>query len=343
MKQTLFKKLAIAAMVLCFSPAALFAQEDKQKEKEKTKEKKERQQIVITRSGDKDEKTVIEIDGDKVKVNGKDVADLKDVQVHINDLNIPNMRFAPGQSFNMNFDNFGGGRTLYKVDSNRAMLGIVTESDDKGAGIQSVTKESGAEKAGLKKGDVITKIDNRKIDGPEDVTDAIRSHKPGDKISITYLRDEKENKATAELGRWKGIDVKTMTASTPKIFDAQALKESIRDHADNQTWSNGNGFSGVYTTSSSRPKLGMSVQDTDDGKGVKVLSTTDDGTAAKAGIKEGDIITNVDDKAVNSADEITRLMREKKDQPAIRFQVTRNGKSQNIEVKIPRKLKTVDM
>jgi serine protease Do len=350
MKQTLLKKFTIAAIALMAVPGFAVAQEkEKNKEKDKIKEEKikdvkERQQIVITRTGDKDEKTVIEIDGDKVKVNGKDVADLKDIQVHVNNLNIPNMRFrtVPGQNnnFSMAFDDFGSGETLFKVDSNRAMLGVTTDGHDKGAEILSINKESAAEKAGLKKGDIIVKIDSRKIDGAEDVTDAIRAHKPGDKVSITYLRDSKENKATAELGRWKGIDVKKMTA--PKILSDKAWKE---DYFDNNNFAQG--FStntpGVYTTSSSRPKLGLQVQDTDDGKGVKVLEVHDEGTASKAGIKEGDIITQIDDKAVNGADEISKVMKEKKDQPQVRFQVTRNGKQQTIDVKIPRKLKTVDM
>jgi serine protease Do len=99
----------------------------------------------------------------------------------------------------------------------------------------------------------------------------------------------------------------------------------------------------VFATNAARPKLGIAVQDTDDGKGVKVLEADEDGTAAKAGIKKDDVITHIDDKAVNGADEISKLMREKKDQPVVRFQVNRGGKSQTIEVKIPRKLKTVDL
>ena len=35
----------------------------------------------------------------------------------------------------------------------------------------------------------------------------LSKHKPGDKVTVTYLRDKKEQKATAELGRWKGYDV----------------------------------------------------------------------------------------------------------------------------------------
>lgn len=339
MKQLLTKRFAMAAFLLCAVPGtSLLAQ---QKEKEKTKEKTERQQIVITRTGDKSEKTVIEIDGDKVKVNGKDVADLKDIQVRVNNLRLPNamtFRNVPGAggNFSMSFDDRGN--HLFSVDSNRAMLGVMTEGHDKGAEIQSVSKESAAEKAGLKKGDVLVKIDNRKIDETDDVTDAIQAHKPGDKVTITYLRDGKEQKTTAELGRWKGINMKSMTV--PRVLSENMWRENQKDRTYENVYPSIQG--GAFLPSRG-PRLGLSVQDTDDGKGVKVLDLDDDGTAGKAGVKENDVITHVDDKAVNSADEISKMIREKKDQPSIRLQVLRAGKSQNIEVKIPRKIKTVDL
>lgn len=339
MKKLLVKPLAMVALAICTVPGTLLAQQDKEKEKTKTKEKTERQQIVITRTGDKEEKTVIEIQGDKVKVNGKDVADLKDVQVHVNNLRLPSgfTVHTPG-SFSMNWNSDDNNASWFKVDSNRAMLGVVTEGSDKGAEIQSITKESGADKAGLKKGDVITKIDSRKIDATDDVTDAIRAHKPGDKVTITYLRDSKEQKATAELGRWKGMTGVQGFAS-PKVWSQNDL---LNNNLSNRVFERTVPGT-TYALGASRPKLGLSVQDTDDGKGAKVLDADDDGNAAKAGIKEGDIITQVDDKAVNSADEISKLIKEKKDQPLIRLQILRNGKPQTIEVKIPRKLKTVDL
>src|SRR5215204_2116176 len=103
MKQILLKRLAIAAIALCAVPGTLLAQQES--DKTKVKEKKDRQQIVITRTGDKDEKTVIEIDGDKVKVNGKDVADLKDIQVHVNNLRVPNVTaLRNGSTYSMTMD-----------------------------------------------------------------------------------------------------------------------------------------------------------------------------------------------------------------------------------------------
>ncbi len=69
----------------------------------------------------------------------------------------------------------------------------------------------------------------------------------------------------------------------------------------------------------------------------------EDGNAAKAGIKEDDIITEVDGKAVNSTDEIAKLMKESKDKASVKVKLLRQGKTETVEVKIPRKLKTMDL
>jgi serine protease Do len=100
----------------------------------------------------------------------------------------------------------------------------------------------------------------------------------------------------------------------------------------------GNGF--AFT---GRPKLGLSIQDTDDGKGVKVLDVDEDSNAAKAGLREDDIIVGIDDKEVKSTDDVTRTIRENRDKYTFNFKVLREGKTQNIEVKMPRKLKTTDL
>src|SRR5438067_3989781 len=178
MKQFFVNRIMVAVVALCIVPATLMAQDEKTKEKKKNKVNK--QVITITRTGDDNKKTVIEIDGDKVKINGKDAADLKDVHVSVHDLKgSGSIGFGKGNmndfAFNFDMDH----PSIFKVDSNRAMLGVVTDDDDKGAKIQTVNKESAAEKAGLKQGDIIVKVDNRKIEDPNDVTDAIRAHKPG--------------------------------------------------------------------------------------------------------------------------------------------------------------------
>ncbi|MBD0299091.1 MAG: PDZ domain-containing protein, partial [Nitrososphaera sp.] len=86
-----------------------------------------------------------------------------------------------------------------------------------------------------------------------------------------------------------------------------------------------------------------SLKPTDDGKGVKVLEVDDESNAGKAGIKEDDIITHVNDKEVNSTDEITKAVREARDKSSMMLRVLRNGKTKNIEVRTPRRLKTTDL
>jgi len=82
-----------------------------------------------------------------------------------------------------------------------AMLGIEAESVDsqlagyfgvkEGVLVRSVLKGSAAEKAGLKAGDVITKVDAAKVSSPREITNAIRS-KQGGTFPLTLVRDRKE-------------------------------------------------------------------------------------------------------------------------------------------------------
>jgi serine protease Do len=327
------KKLVIAGIALLAVPAAVLAQKE---DKEKYKVKDDNgglQTITIMRPADTKNKTVIEIDGDKIKINGKDASENKDVQVNVNTIKGARVRTWNNRGNNFSFDT--NNMTLFGENENRAFLGVVTEGNDKGAEIQSVTEESAAEKAGLKKGDVITNIDGKKIDDMDDVTDAIHAHKPGDKVSITFLRDGKEQKVTAELGKWKGVKMNAVTF--PRLNNM-----NMDMHWDTPEAPMSFGPHNIYIAGG-RPKLGLSIQDTDDGKGVKVLDVDDDSNAAKAGLKEGDIITSIDDKEVKGTDDVTRTIRENRDKYTFNFKVLRDGKTQNIEVKMPRKLKTADL
>ncbi|RNL60525.1 PDZ domain-containing protein [Nocardioides marmoriginsengisoli] len=69
-----------------------------------------------------------------------------------------------------------------------------------GAQVQSVQSGGAADKAGLKKGDVITKVDEDLIDGSESLIATIRGHRPDDKVTLTYLRGTETRTTTATLG-----------------------------------------------------------------------------------------------------------------------------------------------
>jgi serine protease Do len=334
MKQNFLNAVVIAGLALAAAPA-LAQQGEGTKEKKDKSDKKEKttQTIVITRTGDIDEKTVVEIKGEKVLVNGKEVSKSDDVKVNVHSFN-SRLRPTVAQANGRNTWVFNGDQgSFFTEDSNRSMLGVITDENEKGAEVTSITKESAAEKAGIKKGDIITRIGDKKIEGADDVSEAVRSRKPGEKVAISVLRDGKEQKLTAELGRWQGMRMSTFTAPRIDMKEFESLVPSVRG-----TYNVPFAMSGFGS-----PRLGLSIQDTEDGKGVKVTEVEEESNAAKAGIKENDIITQINDKDVTSADEVSRAVRENKDKGPLRFQVTRDGKSQNIEVRFPKKLKSADL
>ena len=91
---------------------------------------------------------------------------------------------------------------------------------DGGVLIESVEKDSPADEAGFKAGDVITQIDKLPVEESGDVSKRIREHKKGDKVEITILRDKKEKKITATLGEKEGF-----------YWSAESIEPMIRGFA----------------------------------------------------------------------------------------------------------------
>jgi len=309
--------------------------EDKDKDE---KDKKEGEQIIITRKGNKGDKVVVELNGDKVIVNGKELKDNdEDGDVTVHRRKIKDVWAFGGDEFPGNWNNEPGGFRMYNVNENKAMLGVTTDEVENGVKIQSVSKQSAAEKSGLKEGDIITKVDDKKIETPDDLSDVVQDHKPGDKVTVTFIRDKKEQKVTAELGKWKGVSSYSYNdgGNNFHIEGLEGLKDQLRTMPRNYNYN--------FNWSGNGPKLGISVQDTEEGKGVNVLNVDEDGNGAKAGIKEDDLITEVDGKAVNSADQIAKVVRESKDKTSVKVKLLRKGKPLTLDVKMPKKLKTTDL
>ncbi|MEO3875763.1 trypsin-like peptidase domain-containing protein [Nonomuraea sp. B12E4] len=83
-----------------------------------------------------------------------------------------------------------------------AFLGVsVTDAtgDVPGALIGQITAGSPAEKAGLRQGDLITRIGDTPVDGGDTVVGQVRGFKPGQQVKITYMRDGKTNEVTVTL------------------------------------------------------------------------------------------------------------------------------------------------
>lgn len=326
-----------ALLIMLHQPVA--AQEEKGTDKSKEKIK-QYDEIIIRKKSDKDGKVTVEIKDGEVIVNGKPLDEYEDENISVRKRRSGAIAgtYSPFRSnggtwnFNENelhFDSF-------LKDGKTAFLGVATDDGKDGAKIEEVTKGSPAEKAGLKSGDVITKIGDQGVYSQDDVSKEVKKHKPADKVTITFKRDGKEQKATATLG--KRSDATALAFGNADGFPAPHIEPMPNF---NFNWDNEGGSPRILY--GGRPRLGIKAQDTEDGKGVKVLDVDDESIAEKAGIKEDDIIIEFNGKAVNSADELAAAARESKEKPAVTVKLTRDGKAQTVELKTPKKLRTANL
>lgn len=91
--------------------------------------------------------------------------------------------------------------------------------------IGKVTKNSGAEKSGLRKGDIITKLDSKPISTYADLQAIINTKRPNDKVQVTFLRDSKTLSVPVTLSKnefisteFKGIELENLDASDKRKF-----------------------------------------------------------------------------------------------------------------------------
>ena len=101
-------------------------------------------------------------------------------------------------------------------------LGI---SQTQGFYINKVTKNSGAEKSGLTKGDIIIKLDEQNVATFADLSGYINTKRPNDKVQVTYIRDGKTKIIPVILSKneffsteFKGIELENIEAADKKKF-----------------------------------------------------------------------------------------------------------------------------
>lgn len=98
--------------------------------------------------------------------------------------------------------------------------------------INKVTKNSGAEKAGLQKGDIIVQLDDKKINGFAELTAYINTKRPNDVVQVRIVRDEKEKTIPVKLSKkemlnyeFNGIEFEDIDAADKKKF---RIKEGVK-------------------------------------------------------------------------------------------------------------------
>ncbi|MEN9702311.1 MAG: hypothetical protein RIR55_1653 [Bacteroidota bacterium] len=319
-----------------------------------------------TEAKDTNYKTVIDtninlsiiVDGDKITINGKP-ADKNDPRLKMTGkskmIRVEKGKRSPEKVIIQEFseeadpneaDDLSSDDMLDMVSptpqANKAFLGVISEENEKGAKINTVSEGSPAEKAGLKKEDIISKVNDKKIDGPKSLYDAIGAFKPEEKVTITFIRDGKEQKTTITLAKNKTLNApKVFSFSYPNGQMPNNLDRGFRISPDQNFNFEMPELDALNARINKRPKLGISIEDTESGEGVKIKNVTTGSPAEKAGLKSNDIITEFDENKVTDVNDLKwNYLQEGQ---VLKFTVLRNGEKKKIEVKIPKKLKSADL
>jgi serine protease Do len=182
-------------------------------------------------------------------------------------------------------------------------------SETSGALVSSVVDGSPAAKAGIKPGDVITEYNGRKVARADDFPRAVAESPVGHEVPVTVIRDGgrvplratiaklEERREASAAGAADAKDKRTLGLSLQTLSPAEARDLGLGEHG-----------------------------------GVLVRGVEDGSPAANAGLRPGDVITEINRAPVKNPDDVSQAMAKRpKDKPAL-FLVHRNGATVYIAV-----------
>ena len=130
----------------------------------------------------------------------------------------------------------------FQIQTYSSVLGVQTESltrqlgdyfgvkDGEGVLVRSVEKNSAAEKAGLKAGDVIMKADNEKLTDRSDLSHILRNHRTGGKMTLVVMRDKHEQTLTVTLPDRGSRDSSFLNLDTDELQASLAgVEDMVQD------------------------------------------------------------------------------------------------------------------
>jgi len=200
----------------------------------------------------------------------------------------------------------------------RGMLGVTIQSVDadlasslnlpaaRGAIVTSVTDGGPAARAGIKRGDVITAIDRQTVVDNNSLRNIVASKTPGSNVEVTAVRnggDQKFQVALAELPDRERPESEEETTSTNGATGNQKYGLSLQ-----------------VLTADSAQRYGLDADD----QGLLVTRVDPNGSAAEAGIRQGDVIQEVNRQAVRSVPEFSAAMQRSGARPALVLVKRRN-------------------
>ena len=163
---------------------------------------------------------------------------------------------------------------------------------DRGIVVVDVAPDGPAAKAGLQRGDVITKVDGTPVGDVGHFRNLIAATPPGSRLSLAFVRGDREQTVTVEAGELSD------RAAVPASADAPAGPL---------------GLSVIEPTPELTKRLGLPPGT----QGVVVQEVLPGGRAAQAGLRPGDVILEVNRQPVRTVEDFTRALTQARDQPLV--------------------------
>lgn len=220
------------------------------------------------------------------------------------------------------------GITMQDIDAELAEALDLSEGE--GILVNSVIDDSPADKAGLVDGDVIVAFAGEEIEDTGDLSRAVRKTRPGDEVEVEVLRDGARRTIAVTVGE----------------REPQVHVWSDRDDGDVLLYSTPGkmkGLKGWHTLMlGEHGYLGVKMQDLNeqlgdyfgvtDGQGVLITEVIEDGPAAEAGLKAGDIIMKLGTERIAETDDIYDYLRDREEGDEVTVTVLRDRRERDIAV-----------
>lgn len=305
---------------------------------------KEYQEIIIRQRGEMNPNIDIHIKNGEVWINGKKYDQYSDSSLTVIERKLP---LRNGNSYIFEESPQPHVR-IYPPRRNpsnesKPLLGVMTSpaQNNQGAQIEEVMSGTAADSAGLKAGDIIIQVDDHTIHSPAELSDVVQSYKPGDVVTITFLRNQQKHTTKARLGTQEN-DAADLLGINP-MPDFPGPDRMPRFPMPGPNNPNFFRYFHPFLYPNASPKLGMSIQDTENGGGVKVLKVEPNQPAAKAGVKVGDIITEYGGQQIHDINDMVQALQENSHASSVTMKLKRDGQIKELTIQLPHRLRKMDL
>lgn len=215
----------------------------------------------------------------------------------------------------------------------KGWLGVLLSSrgEEDVPGVSGVTKNSPAEKAGIRKGDRILKIKNKPVRSGNDVVRLVKTLKPGEKVKIELLRDNIKKSVIAVIGeagkryRWRyTVSPDGGVVVIPEVGESLPM---MQNYVFSFSGSRTLGFDVVAITPELAEKFNVKER-----SGLMISKVYKDTAAEKAGFQPADIIVRASGKEIKQNAHLRQVLNELDDDESTAIVIYRSGKRKTIHV-----------